>query len=239
MAGTIYVALTGMQTRLAQLDRVASDIANESTAGYKGERASTTSVNRPSFDAMLDAAIDTAPTQSKIDFRPGVILPTNRDLDVAVDGKGFFTVQAATGQRYTRNGHFTRSADGTLVTGDGLPVLGDTGPLKVPDGQVVVKPDGTVNVDGAAAGKLKIVDFADYTQLAREDGGRFRAPTDAQTLDKPAGMVRSGALEQANVSIAERIAGLTEVSRGFEALQRSVSLTNEIDVKAIGELSRR
>jgi flagellar basal-body rod protein FlgF len=239
MAGTIYVALTGMQTRLAQLDRVASDIANESTAGYKGERASTTSVNRPSFGAMLDAAIDTAPTQSKIDFRPGVILPTGRDLDVAVDGQGFFTIQSATGQRYTRNGHFTRSADGTLVTGDGLSVLGETGPLKVPDGQVIVKPDGTVNVNGAAAGKLKIVDFADYTQLAREDGGRFRAAANAPTIDKPAGMVRSGALEQANVSIAERLAGLTEVSRGFEALQRSVSLSNEIDVKAIGELARR
>lgn len=239
MAGTIYVALTGMQTRLAQLDRVASDIANESTAGYKGERASTTSVNRPSFDAMLDAAIDTAPTQSKIDFRPGVILPTGRDLDVAVDGRGFFTIQTATGQRYTRNGHFTRSADGTLVTGDGLSVLGETGPLKVPDGQVVVKPDGTLNVNGTAAGKLKIVDFADYTQLAREDGGRFRAAANSQTLDKPAGMVRSGALEQANVSIAERLAGLTEVSRGFEALQRGVSLTNEIDIKAIGELARR
>jgi flagellar basal-body rod protein FlgF len=240
MAGTIYVALSGMRTRMAQLDRVAADIANESTAGYKGERAATTAVGRPTFDAALDAAVDTVPAQSKIDFRPGVILPTGRDLDVAIDGQGFFAVQTPAGVRYTRNGHFNRSSSGTLVTGDGMPVLGQNGPMKVPDGDLTIKADGTIAVDRVAAGKLQISDFGDYTQLSREDAGRFRAADSQQPLDKPSGLIRGGALEQSNVSVAEQLSSLTEVSRGFEALQKGISLmSNDIDGRAISELGRR
>ncbi|HEY3380294.1 MAG TPA: flagellar hook basal-body protein [Vicinamibacterales bacterium] len=240
MAGSIYIALSGMHTRMAQLDRVASDLANESTAGYKGERAGTVAVGRPSFDSVLDAAVDTAPALAKIDFGPGEILPTGRDLDMAVDGSGFFVVQTPAGPRYTRNGHFSRSADGTLVTGDGMPVMGQGGPIKLTEGQLVVKPDGTIAVDRAPAGKLQIVDFGDYARLDREERGRFRAPLDVAPVDKQSVAVRGGALEQSNVSVSDRMVHLTEVSRAFESLQRGISmLSNDIDARAITELGRR
>ncbi len=239
MAGVMYVALSGMRTRMAQLERAAADIANEGTAGYKGERAATVAVNRPSFGEALDAAVDAAPAQGRIDFRPGVILGTGRDLDVAMDGRGFFSVQTSTGTRYTRNGHFSRSADGTLVTGDGMPVLGQNGTIKLPDGEVGVNPDGTVSVDKAPVDKLQIVDFSDYSGLSREDYGRFRAADGAQTVDKPPGLVRGGALEQSNVSVPQQLANLTATTRGFEALQKGVSLlANDVDARAITELGR-
>jgi flagellar basal-body rod protein FlgF len=240
MAGTIYVALSGMRTRLAELDRVAADIANEGTSGYKGERAGTVAVNRPSFDAVLESAVDTVSGPTAVDFRPGVILPTGRDLDVALDGKGFFVVQTPGGPRYTRNGSFAQSADGTLVTTDGMPVLGESGPIKTGPGQVSVKGDGTVTVNRAPVGKLQVVDFADYTRLGREDGGRFSAPTGVSPTPAISTSVRDGALEQSNVSVAQRMASLMEVTRGFEALQRGVSLmSNDIDARAITELGRR
>jgi flagellar basal-body rod protein FlgF len=240
MAGGIYVALSGMRTRMAQFDHVAADIANEATAGYKGERSASLAVNRPSFDALLNAAVDASPALSKIDFRPGVMQPTGRGLDIAIDGPGFFVIQTPAGPRYTRNGHFSRAADGTLVTDDGMAVLGQNGPIKLGDGEISVKADGNITVGRVPAGQLKIVDFADYSVLTREDAGRFRAPDTVQPAQQPASMVRSGALEQSNVSIADRMASLIEVSRGFEALQRGVSvMANDIDARAISELGRK
>jgi flagellar basal-body rod protein FlgF len=239
MAGGIYVALSGMRTRADQLDRLAADIANSATAGYKAERAGAAAVNRP-FAAVLDSAVDNAPVASKIDFRPGVVAGTGRDLDMAIDGRGFFAVQTPAGVRYTRNGHFERKADGTLVTGDGMPVLGEGGPIKLGNGEVKVQSDGTVTAGGAAAGKLQVVDFDDYQSLSREDGGRFRATTATAARSLATREVRGGALEQANVSVVERMTALTEVSRSFEALQRGVTLmANDIDGRAISELGRR
>jgi flagellar basal-body rod protein FlgF len=240
MAGTIYVALSGMRTRMAQLDRVAADIANQGTAGYKGERAGTQAVQRPSFDEVLNSAVDTVAGPTSVDFRAGAVLPTGRDLDIALDGKGFLVVRSPTGDRYTRNGSFTRTADGTLVTQDGMPVLGQKGPIKVPVGQVEVKDDGTIAVDRAPVDKLQVVDFSDYSLLTKEDGGRFRAPNGLTPTPTTAPSVRNGALEQSNVSVSQRMASLLEVTRSFEALQRGVTImSNDIDSRAISELGRR
>jgi flagellar basal-body rod protein FlgF len=240
MAGSIYVALSGMRTRMAQLEHVAADIANEGTAGYKGERSASLAVNRPTFDAALNAAVDTVPAPSRIDFRPGVILSTRRDMDLAIEGRGFFVVNTPAGLRYTRNGNLSRSADGTLVTADNMPVVGQDGPIKLPAGEMSVEPDGSVIVNRAAVGQLRLVDFADYGVLGREDGGRFRAPAGVDPTPAASAQVRGGALEQSNVAVSQRMAHLMEVTRAFEALQRGVSvMANDIDARAISEIGRR
>jgi len=239
MAGGIYVALSGMRTRSDQLDRLASDIANAGTSGYKAERGGTTAVSRP-FAAVLDSAVDAAPTESKIDFRSGVVAGTGRDLDMAIDGTGFFVVETPAGLRYTRNGHFDRRADGTLVTADGMAVSGEAGPIKLGSGTVTVHGDGTILSGGTPAGKLQVVSFDDMQTLSREEAGRFRAADGTAPKPVTQRMVRGGSLEQSNVSVVERMAHLAEVSRGFEALRRGLSLiANDIDAKAISELGRR
>lgn len=239
MAGGAYIALSGLRLRAAQLDRVAADIANVGTAGYKAERASSWTADRPSFGAALESAVDVTSGPTRIDFRPGTIKGTGRDLDFAIDGPGFFVLQTADGPRYTRNGSFARSADGLLVGPEGAPVLGDGGPIRLGTGAITVDEDGSIKVDGAPAGKLRLVDFDDPTVLEREGSGRFRAARPAAT--RPAsGMVRGSALEASNVSIVERIAHLTEVTRSFEALNRGVTvLMNDVDGRAITELGRR
>ena len=108
MAGGTYSALSGLQTRLAQLDRIAADIANAGTAGYKTERVPTVESRRPDFDKVLQTAIDVTAAPGLIDFRDGQIQTTNRDLDVALDGRGFFEIETQQGLRYTRNGQFSR-----------------------------------------------------------------------------------------------------------------------------------
>jgi flagellar basal body rod protein FlgG len=239
MAGGAYTALSGLRARVEQLDRLASDLANSGTSGYKAERTTTVSAERPTFRAALQSAVDVAAGPGRIDFRPGTISPTGRDLDFALDGRGFFSIETPEGIRYSRNGQFARRPDGTLTTTDDMPVLGEGGPIRLPQGAVTVDTDGTVRAGGVVAGKLRIVDFEDPSGLAREATGRFRAAPEMQPVDGTANVL-AGSLEQSNVSVVDRMAQLTEVARGFEALQRGVSiLMNDIDGRAISELGRR
>ena len=240
MAGGTYSALSGLQTRLAQLDRLAADIANAGTAGYKTERVPTVEARRPDFGQVLQTAIDVAPAPGLTDFRGGQIQNTGRDLDVALEGRGFFEIDTPDGIRYTRNGQFSRRPDGTLVTADGETVRGDTdAPIVVGAGAIAVEPDGSVRAGGVLAGKLRIVDFGDYVSLRRE-GGRFRAEGTAATAATPATRVHGGALEASNVQLPERMVQMTEVARAFEALQRGITtLMNDVDGRAISELGRR
>jgi flagellar basal-body rod protein FlgF len=238
MAGAYYTALSGMRTRTDALDRLASDIANASTAGYKTERAGTSQADRPSFGAALQSAVDVTNGESRMDLRPGALAPTGRALDVAIQGPGFFAVQTPQGERYTRNGHLVRGGDGTLATDEGNPVLGANGPIKIGTGTIEVDADGTVREGASIAGKLKVVDFGAQTKLVRDGGSRFRAESAPATVEKPS--IASGSLEQSNVSIVERVAELTEVSRSFETLLRAVTvMMNDVDRGAITELGRK
>ncbi|MBI4475683.1 MAG: flagellar hook basal-body protein [Acidobacteria bacterium] len=240
MPGGAYIALSGLKTRMEQIDRVATDIANGATSGYKSQRATTMAAERERFDAALQSAIDVMQGPAAVDFRPGDVAPTGRDLDFAIEGPGFFVIETPGGLRYTRSGHFSRLVDGTLVTPGGHMVQGEDGPLRLEDGPISIGPDGTLRANGKVAGKPKVVDFDNYGMLARVDGSSFRVPNDDAAEPAENSRVTSGVLEQSNVSIAERIAELTEVSRSFEALQRGITtLMNDIDGRAITELGRR
>jgi len=238
MAGGYYTALSGMQARLAALDRLAADIANAGTSGYKTERAGTAQADRPSFGAALQSAVDVANGPARLDLRAGAIAETGRPLDVAIEGGGFFVVDTPAGPRYTRNGHFVRRQDGVLTTDGGDAVEGADGPIKVTGDPVQVDADGTIRSGDQVAGRLKVVQFGADAQLVSEGGSRFRSSATPQTIEKPS--IRVGALEQSNVSMVERVAELTGVTRNFETLSKAVSvLMNDIDGRAISELGRR
>jgi flagellar basal body rod protein FlgG len=240
MAGGAYSALSGLRARIEQLDRLASDLANAGTSGYKAERTTTVAAERPTFGAVLQSAVDVAPGPGRIDFRPGAIQPTGRDLDFAIDGRGFFEIQTPAGLRYTRNGQFARRADGTLTTMDDQPVMGDKGPIKLSEGAVSLDDDGTLRAGTVAAGRLRVVEFADQGALVREGAGRFRAAEGQTPADATGATLRAKSLEHSNVSVAERMVQITEVARGFEALQRGIRiLMNDVDARAISELGRR
>lgn len=241
MAGSQYIALSGLRARVDELDRIATDIANIGTSGYKGERQSRVSAERATWDATLQSAIDTTLGETRLDTRDGAVAPTGRPLDMAVDGRGFFVVQTPDGDRYTRNGHFTLNADRQLVTEEGWLVKGADGPitLSATDGDINVDADGTIWTGVTRSGKLAVVDFADAGRLTRDRGTLLDAGgQEPIAIDGP--VIQPGALEQSNVSVADRLAAMTSVSRGFEALQKAMSLLmNEVDGKAIEQLGRR
>src|SRR6476660_7396252 len=92
MSGSQYIALSGLRARVDDLDRLATDIANVGTAGYKGERETRAVAERPRFDDALQTAIDTTFGGRGLDMTAGAMAATGRTLDVAIDGKGFFVV---------------------------------------------------------------------------------------------------------------------------------------------------
>ncbi|MEO8481925.1 MAG: flagellar hook basal-body protein [Acidobacteriota bacterium] len=239
MSGSQYIALSGLRARADELDRVATDIANIGTAGYKGERESRAVAERPQFDAALQTAIDTTFGGKRLDSTDGAITTTGRSLDVAIDGKGLFVVNTAQGDRYTRNGHFTLDSDRRLVTEDGDPVLGKGGPITLGPGEVRIDSDGTVWSGETRAGQLSLVTVADPGLMEHDHGTLLSANGQTPSaLDNV--QVHGGSLEQSNVSVADRLAQLTSVSRGFEALQKAISmLMNDVDGKAIDNLGRR
>ncbi len=239
MPGAAYSALSGMRTRLEELDRIAVDLANLSTPGYKTERASQSASARGGFEAALESVVDVSKGRTKIDFRQGTIAATGRDLDAAIDGPGFFVIETPAGMRYTRNGAFSRSVDGMLVTSDGMTVQGDSGPIRLGKGAVVVASDGTVKAGNVPAGKLLIADLPE-ADAVRESGARFAARQGVTPEPVATARVVGGSLENANVSLVDALAHLTEVSRGFDSMQRGMSTVfNEIDQRAITELGRR
>lgn len=240
MPGGHYIALSGMRARLDELDRLSADIANANTSGYKTERTTDAQASRPQFATLLQTAIDVAPGGRKLNVANGPINTTGRDLDCAIEGNGFFVIQTAAGPRYTRNGRFTVSADGTLVTEDGSEVTGATGAIKLArnGGEITVEADGTIKTGGTTAGKLSVVQFADPSVLMRESGATFRADAEATPVANVS--VKGGALEESNVSVVERVAELSNVKRSFEALQKALSMMmNDIDGRAVDQLGRR
>lgn len=238
MAGGYYTALSGMRARMDALDRVASDIANSNTPGYKTERRGNEQSDRPSFDAMLKSAVDVVSGDTKIDFRGGAIQPTGRSMDVAIEGEGFLTVETPRGPAYTRNGRLSRNGDGVLATDEGDAVIGKNGPIKIGPGTIAVDPDGTVREGNAAVGNLTVVRFAPGTAFDRDGGSRFRTAATPEPVEKPT--FTSGSLEQSNVQVVERVAELSEVSRNYQTLLKAVSvLLNDVDRGAITELGRR
>jgi flagellar basal-body rod protein FlgF len=228
MSSGAYVALSGLQARAEQLNRLADDLANVNTAGYKAERGTTAAAERPvdAFSNALQSAIEVAEGPRSLDLRSGAVTPTGRDLDLAIDGRGFFVVQTPEGIRYTRNGHFTRRADNVLATEHGYAVLGETGPLTLPagGGALRIGEGGEILSGDTPIGRPQIVDFPQAVGLSREDGALFRAGAGSVPMPVTGTNFVAGAVEQSNVSPVERMASLTAVSRSFEALQRGVTI---------------
>jgi flagellar basal body rod protein FlgG len=241
MSGGYYVALSGMRTQIGQLDRLAEDLSNSATAGFKAERTAYEVSNRPNFEDAMQSAIDVTTGERKLDTRPGNVTPTNRNLDVAMQGDGFLVIKTAQGERYTRNGHLMRTLDGTLITKEGSTVMGTEGPLKLAAGDVTIEEDGTVRAGKEVAGKLAVVRFDNAGALMRDGGALLRAPAGVTPIPIEEGAtVKPGALEDSNVSVVERLGELTNVSRAFQSLQRALSvMMNDVDGRSIDSLGKR
>ena len=245
MNSGIYTAYSGMQAQLDALDLVANNLANVNTTGFKEEKAF--------FEFMLQASSSefkenplqesiNAPVTVKgsLNVEDGSLTHTYRDLDVAIEGKGFLVVETPRGIRYTRNGSLLINKDGTLSTSDGSPVLGEKNkPITLGPGQISIGENGEVQLNGVHVNKIKVVRFENLSALEKEGSSLFMSRTDQGGELESDAKIRSGYLEKSNVNPVESVIKMVSILRNFESLQKCMSnLSNDMDSKAIDKLSR-
>jgi len=155
-----------------------------------------------------------------VDHSSGVLEQTQRPLDLAIQGDGFFTIEGPDGPLYTKNGRFHINTDGTLVTVDGLPVRGQSGPLTIPPGtsgsSLAVGMDGNVVVNGASIGQLELTSFVNPQELQTAGASLFSDPANAEQQDIEI-QVLQGYVERSNVSPIDELVNIMVSSRQYEA----------------------
>lgn len=245
MDSGFYAACAGLMARTTSLDTIASNLANASTAGFRGQRnifgtvlAEATHHGRlSSLNQVTNSYGVLSGTQ--MDPTQGTLTHTGNELDLALEGPGFFKIQTGNGVAYTRNGSFTASASGTLTTATGDAVLGvGDAPILLGHGATTISADGTVSSGGAVVGRLKVVDFPASAELASRGGGLYSAPA-AQEQGAGATHVRQGAIENSNISPVDGVVALISAQRSAESMRHVLSmLDSEMDKTAAQDLPR-
>jgi flagellar basal-body rod protein FlgF len=214
----IYLSMAGAKATMQRQDVLANNLANASTTGFRAEMQAFRAV--PVRGDGASTRVYALESTIGNDTRAGPLQQTGRGLDVAAQGNAWFAVQALDGtEAYTRNGGFQVSAEGQLVTSNGLPVLGDGGPITLPVGAAVeVAADGSIsatvgNGRPQQAGRLKLV--SPEAPLLRGTDGLFRGAEGDLTAD-PAARVQGGALEGSNVNPIETMVAMIAAARQFE-----------------------
>lgn len=244
MNSGLYGACAGLMARMQALDTIAANVANSSTAGFRGQddvfgtvlaeagrhgRMSSLNQVTNSFAQVSDAQMDE--TQ-------GAITRTGNQLDFAIEGDGYFKSKTAQGFAYTRNGHFQVDSNGRLTTATGDPVMGEMGPLVPGKGPITVAGDGIISSNGAISGKLAVVTFAPGTKLVGHGAAQYAAPAGTELPTSGAG-IQQGALEGSNVSPIEGVVELVSAQRAAESMRHALSLIDgEMDKTAVQDLAR-
>ena len=227
--------LTGLASAAAALrylerrqEVTATNLANVTTDGFRGERA---------FATLLgDGA---AAVRTATDARAGTLRETNNPLDLALGSNGYFVVQTPAGERLTRAGSFRLDAQHRLVDAAGNAVLGDAGPVVLPAGaSVTVGGDGSVRVDGRPAGRLRLEQVAPGAQMAHEDGVRFVPDPSRRPVADADRRVRQGYVEESNVTPVAALVDMIAVQRAYAGVQKAVTTLDAVRGTAASELGK-
>jgi flagellar basal-body rod protein FlgF len=243
MDNSLLVGLSQQLASYRSMDVIANNLANLSTPGFKRESAKfeeyVTSV-RAAEDQKGPQQISFVKDAGTMrDISQGNIQSTGAPLDLAIDGKGFFVVATAQGNRYTRDGHFTLDADGHIVTSDGYALQGEGGAITVSptDGDIRIAKDGTVSsvLNGAVnqLGKLQLADFANESSLNKEGDNLYST---SQAIIPATGTLQEGMLESSNVQPVVEISKMIEVMRAYEATATLTKSQEDLSREAITKL---
>lgn len=251
MVKGLYTAYTGLVNQQNRLDVVSNNLANAATTAYKKEGLTSQSFDEVMAYKVKDASVGTVNQyigdlnlgvkigESYRDYSQGSFRETGENFDLALSGDGFFSISftnkaGETSTMYTRDGNFSMTKDGYLVTKDGDFVLGEGGPIQLPTdaAKIAIDRDGTIIADGVQIDKLAITDFEDYNYLEQYGENLYRALDTATTKDA-AGQVYQGYLEQSNVNVVSEMVEMITISRAFEANQKAMNAADDTLKKAV------
>jgi len=241
----IYSSLSAMRAAMARQTMTANNLANINTPGFRAEMSSSTALwlKGDGFDSRATTSGEVV----SADMSEGTVVETGRPLDVAIQGKNMLlAVQSREGdEAYTRRGDLQINDAGLLTTGDGLPVLGDGGPITLPPhDKLMVAADGTLSIvplggdpsQIQTVDRLKIVSSNDIP-IAKGLDGLFRPRAGGTLGADPEAMVRQGAIEGSNVNASATLIDMIEASRSWDMQVKMMSAAQDID-KASADLMR-
>ena len=231
-----YVTLSRQSGLLDQMQGIANNIANASTAGFRREGMV--------FSEFVQSAGD-APSLSMgfgntrvVDLMQAGLTQTGGSFDLAIEGGGFFMIETPQGPQLTRAGAFTPGPDGTLKTDDGYNVLdaGGSAIFVPPDARAVaVAQDGTVSADGVPLGRIGLWQPTDPMSLNHQSGTRFSA---SGVEPATGGSILQGYLENSNVDPLREVADMISVQRAYELGQSFMDREDERARNVIQTLGR-
>ena len=225
----IYLSMAGAKATMQRQDALAHNLANASTPGFRAEMTAFRAVPVRGDGASTRVyALESTPGYNA---EPGIVQSTGRKLDVAMRGNAWLAVQGLDGtEAYTRAGALDLDSEGLLITKTGLTVIGDGGPITIPqNAQVQIALDGTLtatvdNEKPQQVGKLKLV--TPDAPLQRGEDGLFRAPDGDLSAD-PDARLQDSALEGSNVSAVETMIAMIAAGRQFEQQMKMVNSAQE------------
>jgi len=216
MDNAIYASLNRQAGLMSEMRAIANNIANASTTGFRKEGIVFAEHVRALGPAEPSLSMASA-SGRLVNLEQGGLTKTGGTFDLAIEGDGFFMIQAPSGPQLTRAGSFTPSAGGELVTVDGYPVLDSGGsPIPVPPGarSLAVANDGTLSADGAPVSRIGLFAVADNSQLIHAGNNRFNVNGTPEPVEGT--KIFQGFLENSNVTPVIEIARMIEVQRAYE-----------------------
>jgi flagellar basal-body rod protein FlgF len=240
-----YAACTGLASRTKALETIANNLANVSTTGFRARQnvfSSVLATTESSSELSVlnqDANDYGVLSGTRLDSSEGALERTGNDLDLAMEGPGYFAVQTSNGTVYARGGNFRVSPAGELVTAKGDQVLGENGrPIPIVGMPVSISADGTISSNGAIAGRLKLVEFSAGTDLQNVGDAYFSAPPNTAHVATDS-QVRQGMLESSNVNPVTSVVELISAQRDVETMRRVLTMfSSELDKTAAQDLPR-
>ncbi len=232
----LYVAMSGAKETLMAQATNSHNLANANTTGFLADLQQFRSM--PVFGDGYPTRVYGMSERPNIDFKSGSIIQTGRDLDVALNGKGWIAVQAPDGnEAYTRRGDLMLDANGQLMTGNGLPVIGNGGPIAIPPAEKIdIAPDGTISIRplGQAVNELAIVDQIKLVNPENSDmekglDGLMHLKEGADTEPDTSLQLVSGTLESSNVNVVDAMVSMIELSRRFDMQVKMMKTAEEME----------
>jgi flagellar basal-body rod protein FlgF len=250
MENALLVGLSRQTVLERQMDVLANNIANVNTNGFKADESLfeeylNSGAHEDNFKGA-DRRVSYVQDRGTFhNFTQGAAQPTSNPLDVAIDGAGFLAVQTQGGERYTRDGNLQINNIGQLVTHEGDPVLGNSGPIvfQPTDHDIAISPDGTVTVlEGTShadsiRGKLRLVSFADAQKLLKQGNNYFSTPNDNVAQQDTKSVVRQGFVEKSNVNAVSEMAMMMQVTRTYSQIANILQQQSELHKNAIEQLA--
>lgn len=236
MDRVIYVAMSGAKETLLAHAANTNNLANANTPGFVADLQQARSM--PVFGDGMPTRVYSLTDSPGLDFSRGALVHTGRDLDVAVNGEGWFAIQSKDGsEAYTRRGDLKIDINGLLTTGNGLPVLGNGGPIAIPPAEsLFIGPDGTISIKplGQAANELAVVDRIkmvnpDNNQLEKGADGLVRQRSGAEADADAEVTLATGTIESSNVNIVNSMVDMIELSKRYELQIKVMSKSEKME----------